>query len=786
MIKVAAIFRILKRHKIKLVFLLAAFGIWWFSLPDPLFDNPTATLAESRDGRMLGARIASDEQWRFPQADSVPYRFEKAIIYFEDEYFFLHPGFNPVSITKAFWNNISGKPRRGGSTISQQVIRLSGGNKKRTYFRKALELVQTLRLEAGFSKNEILGLYAAQAPFGGNVFGLETAAWRYFGVPASELSWGQTAALAVLPNAPSLIFPGKNEKVLKQKRDRLLLKLFQKKVIDQTTYELAIAEELPVKPFPLPDLTPHLTEKIKRENPGQRIKTTVDYDLQQKINRLAQEHHYLLSQNEVHNLAILVVDIATRNILAYVGNSPAGEAHHKYVDIIDKPRNTGSVLKPFLYASMLHSGEILPHSLVADIPTSVNGYAPENFDKEFHGAVPASTALARSLNIPAVRMLRDYGVPRFYNNLKKMKFAQINQPPEHYGLSMILGSAETSLWEVTRAYAGLASTLNFFNNSSGEYRKREFENFNYKVSAPSDFGETILSPAVFSAASVYSAFEAMQEVNRPEGEENWNFFADSRPVAWKTGTSYGFKDAWAVGITPEYAIGVWAGNASGEGRPELTGIRAAAPLFFDVLKTLPQTTWFQKPFDDMTEAEICKTSGYLAGASCGETRTEWIPVAGLRTETCPYHQLVFLNRAQTYRVNSSCYPLGEMIQKSWFVLPPVMEYYYRSFHPEYHVLPPFKNSCLQEGEKVMDFIYPKGNETILIPKDFDQQRKEVIFKLSHRNPETVLYWYLNSEFIGTTRYFHELAVIPAWGDHLLTVVDDQGNRLEQPISIRIP
>ncbi|MBW7889402.1 MAG: transglycosylase domain-containing protein, partial [Bacteroidetes bacterium] len=405
--------KLLKTHKIKLTILSVLLLLWIFCLPSPLFDVPSATVVESSDGHLLGARIADDGQWRFPQIDSMPFRFEQCLLLFEDEYFYSHPGFNPVSISKAFWNNLSGKSRRGASTITQQVIRLSRKNKKRTYFEKAIEIIQATRLEAGNRKKTILNLYASHAPFGGNVVGLETASWRYFGIPSNELSWGQAAALAVLPNAPALIFPGKNEELLKEKRNKLLRKLFDKGIIDAATFELAKEEALPGKPYPLPDIAPHLVEKVRKEHSGKHIKTTVNFDLQKKVNRIAETHYYTLRQNEIHNLAILVLDVETRDILAYVGNSPTTSEYKNHVDIIQNPRSTGSILKPFLFSSMLQSGEILPDMLVADVPTSINGYNPQNYDRKFYGAVPASVGLARSLNVPAVRMLREFGIQRF-------------------------------------------------------------------------------------------------------------------------------------------------------------------------------------------------------------------------------------------------------------------------------------------------------------------------------------------------------------------------------------
>lgn len=774
----------IKKHKIKLSLFLVLFIMWIFSLPRPLFDFPMTTVVESSNGEMLGARIADDGQWRFPEVDSVPKRFEKCVLYFEDEYFYWHPGFNPVSISKALWNNISGKPRRGGSTISQQVIRLSRENKNRTYFEKLIEIFQATRLEAGYSKESILNLYASYAPFGGNVVGLETASWRYFGIPANELSWGQSAALAVLPNAPSLIFPGKNEAILKQKRDALLLKLYQKKEIDKTTYELALDENLPGKPQLLPDYTPHLTEKVRKEHRGKRVKTTLDFSLQNKINHIAKDHHYILAQNQIHNLAILVMDVNTREILAYVGNSPTTTDHNNFVDIIDKPRNTGSILKPFLFVSMLHSGEILPNTLVADTPTSVNGYTPENFDKKFNGAVPASVALSRSLNIPAVRMLREFGFHRFYNILKKTNQKSINKPADYYGLAMILGGGESSLWDVTKAYAGMASTLNFFNASSSEYHENEYTEPTYlKNQKENVFGKVQQEPSVWNAGAIYKTFDAMQKVNRPSGEENWEFFTSSQPIAWKTGTSHGFKDSWAVGVTPKYSIGVWAGNASGEGRPGLTGIQAASPILFDVLNVLPKSGWFDIPYDELVEVEVCSKSGHLAGVFCDKTNKEWVPTQGTRTKACPYHHTVFLDSSETYRVNSSCYELSEMKQKTWFVLPPVIEYYYASIHPEYKPLPPYALNCLQEGENLMAFIYPKKSETVLLPKNFDENINDVIFKIAHRLPNTTVFWYLNSEYIGSTQTFHELAISPKPGNYVLTVVDSEGNTLKENIKI---
>jgi len=775
----------LKKHPLKIGMLLIVVVVWFFCLPNKLFNEPTSTVLKSREGFMLGARIADDGQWRFPKQDRIPHRFEQCILSFEDEYFYWHPGFNPIAITKAFWENITTHERRGGSTLTQQVIRLSRKNQERTYLEKAIEIFQATRLEWKVSKKEILKLYTTYAPFGGNVVGLETAAWRYFGIPSEDLSWGQAAALAVLPNAPSLIFPGKNEAILRNKRDRLLKKLYENSVIDETTYHLALAERLPRKPLALPEIAPHLTEKLRNDRNGTQLTSTITYALQQHLNYIAKENYDRLRQNEIHNLAILVLDVNTREVLGYVGNAPTHLAHANYVDIIQRSRSTGSILKPFLYAAMLNEGTILPHTLVADIPTSVNGYSPQNFDKEYAGAAPASVALAKSLNVPAVRMLQDYGLQKFYHQLKKLQQKNINKPADYYGLSLILGGAESSLWDITNAYAGMASTLNHFTSFSSEYKSNEFIEPIYEWGKEANFGKNQFLPQVFNAGAIYHTLKTLEEVNRPNGEENWNYFSHSKAISWKTGTSYGFKDAWAVGVNAQFAVGIWAGNADGEGRPGLTGLQAAAPILFEVFDKLPKTTGFQIPYDELVEAKVCKNSGHLAGIFCEDTQREWIPTNGTRSEPCPYHHQIFLNKTGQFQVNSSCYELSEMHTENWFSLPPVMEYYYAPKHPEYNILPPFKNNCLKEDEKIMQLIYPKKNEIVVLPKNFKEETNPVVFKLAHRNPETTVYWYLDEKFITSTNVFHEITYLPNAGKHILTVVDQEGNSLSQRLEVEL-
>ena len=405
--------KIIYKYKIRLSILVVVVVAFLLCLPEPIFNTPTSTILNDRNGKLLGAKIADDGQWRFPLIDSVPSKFEDCILYFEDEYFYWHPGINPVSVFKAFIQNIkAGDIVRGGSTITLQVIRLSREGKPRTIYEKLIEFVLALRLELRYSKEDILKLYSSHAPFGGNVVGLEAASWRYYNRPPNMLSWGESATLAVLPNAPALIYPGKNQHKLLEKRNRLLDKLASKEIIDPMSCELAKMEPLPGKPNALPQISPHLLDRsIVEGQKGKRIISTIDTDIQQKANRLVAKYYKQYVNNEIYNAALLVIDVKTKQVLAYVGNTPSEyEETGRDVDMITAKRSSGSILKPFLYTWMFNDGELLPKMLLPDIPTQFYGFAPKNFNEKYDGAVPADNALARSLNIPAVRLLQDYGI----------------------------------------------------------------------------------------------------------------------------------------------------------------------------------------------------------------------------------------------------------------------------------------------------------------------------------------------------------------------------------------
>jgi penicillin-binding protein 1C len=769
----------IKRRKYWLSCCILLFSGYILLVPGELFDDPASTVILDKNGLLLGARVAADGQWRFPTGTHVAEKVKITTLAFEDRFFYYHPGFNPVSLFRAAKLNLKyGRIVSGGSTLTMQTIRLSRKDKPRSVWEKAVEIVLATRLELKYSKDEILSLYVSHAPYGGNVVGIETASWRYFGTGSDNLSWAEAATLAVLPNSPALVHPGKNRGILLLKRNQLLERMAELGWMDSTTLRLSLLETMPDKPLPMPRSAPHLLDRFCRGYAGRISTTTLDATLQIQVNDLVERHHKKLQYNEIHNAAAIVIEVETGSVRAYVGNCgyPGERTHGNEVDVISSPRSTGSLLKPLLYAAMLDDGKLLPASLVPDIPLNLNGFAPLNFDGQFEGAVSANRALSRSLNVPAVLMLRAYGVERFHNLIRTLGMRTVNRTADHYGLALILGGAEGSLEEMTNIYAALSRVLKHY-GATGQYYRSDYRPPDYIAGVEHITGPGGTEPFGFNASSVWYAYNAMEEVNRPEEEAGWKQYSSSRKIAWKTGTSFGYRDGWAIGTSPDYVVGVWVGNADGEGRPGLTGIAAAAPLLFDIFGLLPASGWFSPPADELKVAVVCKTSGYLAGPNCPEPDTVQIPLNGLKSPPCPFHRLVHLNAAMDLRVSSDCYPVDSMVHIPWFVLPPIQEWYFKKRHSDYLSLPPYKIGCEPFSRKSMDLVYPREEIKVYIPVELSGNRGRVIFEAVHNNPDAVIYWHLDDQFIAATRNIHQVELLPSPGKHVLTLVDDAGEEL---------
>ena len=737
----------------------------------PLFNEPLSTVVTDRHGATLGAAVAADGQWRMPSTGEVPERFARCIIQFEDRNFLEHPGIHIPSLYRAWKQNRAAKRVvSGGSTITMQLARMAMGSMPRTYLQKLREMALALRIELRHTKGWTLRTYADHAPFGGNVVGLEAAAWRWFGRPADQLSWAECATLAVLPNAPTRMHPGRNREALRAKRDRLLGRLLQAGDIDSTTWSLAMDEPLPDEPVAMPRRAPHLLELARREGrSGMLTTTTIDAALQERVMRAVMDHAPAARANEVHNAAVLVMDIASGEVLAYVGNVPdAGPDHAGQVDLVQAPRSTGSLLKPFLYAATLEQGELMPDQLVADLPTQYDGFAPRNFDEGYDGAVPASIALARSINVPAVRALRSHGIRRTLNTLRAFGLNHLDRTEEHYGLALMMGGAESTLWELTGAYASMARIL---------LQRTGLPTALPVVRPPrlwSDMadGETKTEGArpPVEAGAVHHTLRALSLTKRPDSEAGWEHYDTPDGIAWKTGTSFGHRDAWAIGLNGTHAVGVWVGNANGEGRPGLTGTSAAAPILFHVLGLLPPGTPFPVPHEGLLPMIVCSISGHRAGMDCPDVDTLAVLARANRTPTCPYHHRIRVNEAGTARV--SAHRPGYMVP--WFILPPSMEHYYLRSHPGHQAVPRWEGPVSEDASSPIALIYPENGARLLLPIRADDRPTELVLLAAHRYPEQVLYWDLNGSPQGATRGDHRMALALPSGIHHLTLTDGEG------------
>ncbi len=768
---------------------------WWFCLPDPLFTTPYSTVLLDRHGQLLGARLAADGQWRFPgDVLEVPETFEKSIVLFEDKRFYTHWGVDMAALGRAMRDNWqAGHVVSGGSTLTMQTMRLARHENSRSVWQKIMEILWAWRAELRYSKKEILALYAAHAPFGGNVVGLGAASWRYFHKTPDQLSWGEAATLAVLPNSPALIHPGRNRDALLDKRNRLIGKLKEQGVIDATEASLAMEEPLPVAPHPLPDLAPHVLAHYTQA--CKTLHSTLDIDLQQRLTELVQRYTDILSLSGVHNAALMVMETESGEVRAYVGNvAHAAKAHQNDVDIIQSERSSGSILKPFLYCASLQEGLITPGGLLEDVPTYIRGYQPLNFTREYMGMVPADQALAMSLNVPAVRLLQQYGILPFKEKLVAAGITTLHYSPEYYGLPLVLGGAEVKLWDICGAYASMGRILTHVYPYNNQYDAQDVhppvlftddemkDGHNEKADRKP---ELMTDPPVWNSGAIWHTFEAMQTLRRPDQEGQWETFESSRPVAWKTGTSFGFRDAWAVGVTPGYTIGVWVGNADGEGRPGVIGLHAAAPLMFDALRMLADNrAWWSEPFDALQPQVVCRQSGWLATPSCVQTDTIYV-VKGTQTPAgCRFHQQVYTDPEHRFRYDPACMP-NDAVLENFFVVPTLAESYFRRFNPSYESVPPLHPDCrdLGDGSPTMAIVYPRPGSKIYIPYEWDQQKSRAVFSAVCRSDTSVIYWHLDKKYLGKTREFHQMEVDPAPGVHQLVLQDEHGGMVSTTFEV---
>ena len=752
-----------------LISLLPGIFLWFLWPIKSIFRTDYSTLVFDCNHKLLRATLASDHQYRFPpDSTDLSEKYITALLNFEDHRFYYHPGVDPLALVNAMFTNFkAGKRIRGGSTITMQVARLAQP-KARTYFNKLRECLVALKYTLHFSKDEILRAYANHIPLGGNIVGIQAASYRYYGKPVTELTWAESALFAVLPNSPSMINLSRQRQQLIEKRNRLLKVLQRKGIIDKTTYELACREPLPEKHQNLPFVAPHFTQFVTQNRTETICHTSLNYNTQLTVENAAKNYALHLQNQGIPNLAVLVAETQTGKIRAYVGSQSFQDSlNGGQVDGVQAHRSTGSLLKPFLVAKALDRGPYTMESKIQDVPTFYGTFAPQNYDKQFSGLVTLEKMLIHSLNVPAVRLLNAYGVEDFYDVLVAGGFKGLFRSPNGYGLTLILGGAEASLWELVQLYQCL-----------GNFGKFQQLTFLADSTNTNQSNKKLKENRLFSKGAAWLVMNSLSKLNRPGSEFYWNEFNNQVPVAWKTGTSYGQKDGWAIGVNPQWTIGVWVGNFTGEGNANIGGAKSAAPLLFTLFSLLTrhgQPMWFEKPLPELRPVECCKQSGYPAGRYCTERIILERPWQSYVPGTCPYHRRFLIDRKTGKSVCSLCWSHADTTWVTRCIVPAAVRDVFVRTGQAVDDIPVHSGNCPNFlDESRLELVYPVNGIKIFIPRDFDGEYEKVVFSAKHHQPDTHLFWYLDGALVGETVTHHQVALTLEPGKYELTVQDEEG------------
>jgi penicillin-binding protein 1C len=755
------------------VALAMSLTLWWaIPLPNPPFPDCYSTVVLDRERQLLGAFLAPDDQWRFhPEALEVSPKLVQAVLTFEDRRFSYHPGIDLLAVARAAIANLrAGQIRSGASTLTMQVARLTR-HRPRTASAKLVEMAAAVKLETRYSKAEILAMYLAHAPYGRNIVGAHAASFLYFGRPASRLTWAEAATLAVLPKAPSQINPFSRREELLVRRNRLLRSLHRRGRLPAADLAQSLAEPLPTQILPMPSVAPHLCRRMAAAG-GSVVHTTIDRNLQETVEALAARHGEMLGRQGIHNLSVLVADTETGAVRAYVGSASfRDDRHGGQVDGIVARRSTGSLLKPFLYARCIDEGVIHPRTLIKDVPVHWGSFAPVNADHGFSGMVSAREALVRSLNVPPTILLRAHGVGVFHDFLRSAGMSTLFRRPEDYGLTLILGGAEGTLWDMVALFRGLG-------------RRGRFGGLFALEGHAADPGSQLLSPA-----AAWMTLDMLTAVRRPDDDGvDWTAFPTRRPIAWKTGTSFGKRDGWALGVTPRWTVGTWAGNFAGEGNDRLGGARSAAPLLFGVIDLLPfdeQRPWFEKPSGAFRAVRLCAETGYRAGPDCPHPQEAEIPLRARPLPVCPFHRRFYLDAHRDIEVCSLCWTDADSVRQDVRLLFPAdVRQFLRGagFVLERH--PQHNPACpALSGDSPVDIVYPVRHARLFVPRDLDGSYQSVTLRAAHSASDATLYWYLDGAFLGTTLGDHVMPAGLARGAHVLQVIDHAGHAAQVPFNV---
>lgn len=752
--------------------LLVGYGLdkHLFPLPKQALSKPHAQFVYSREGYLLNCFTSSDRFWRRPVTfEEISLLLVKCVLACEDQWFYYHPGFNPVSLVSAAVANLrAGRVVRGGSTITMQIARMMEP-KERTIKNKLIEILRATQLELHYSKDELLETYFNLVPYGGNIEGIGAASLFYFDKPPSGLSLSECATLSAIPVSPSNFRPDKDVVSCSRRRDRVLAYLLDKEVIFRDEYDAARHEEIPSHRCATTSAAPHFCQSLALAYPDSvDLISTIDFEIQSTCERLTRRHHARLTPKEIHNLSLVVLDNATGEVLALVGSPDFGDdKHNGQINGARAARSPGSALKPFIYALGFERGLISPQTRLADIPVNYAGYSPENYDEEYHGVVSAREALIQSYNIPAVNVTAKVGLEKYYHLLKNGGLSTLGRRYYEYGLPLALGACEVNLVELSNLYATLAR--------GGWYRNVS------ELRAHPD-GER---RRLFSQGVCYLITEILSDLKRPDLPTSWEFTSDLPRIAWKTGTSYGRKDAWTIGYNPKYTIGVWAGNFSGEGSIDIVGAEIAAPVMFDIFNKICSEAdgrWFQMP-DGVDVRQVCAVSGKLPGEFCKETIYEQYLPGKSPTQRCDIHHMVMVDKKTGHRLCRYCSAgrdYDEVIVQQW----PAKLAGWLEGAGRFDPIPPHNPECrgilLADGPVITS---PEDEAVYVLQDGIRAAYQQILLQASAPSGCRQVHWFVDWQFYASCEPGGRVFYTPATGKHHVMCLGDQG--YSQSISFEV-
>lgn len=706
----------------------------------------------------MHAFLAEDGMWRLKTLpDEVPYQFKNLIIQKEDRFFYYHPGVNPVSIVRALFQNITtGKRVSGASTITMQVARMLEP-KKRTLYNKIVEVFRALQLELKYSKEEILQLYLSMLPLGGNVEGLKSGAMLYYQTPLDRLNIAQLFDLIIIPNDPNKLRPDKYPERLNEERWKRAKTFFQKGIL--TKEDSVIFTQTPTRVIrkPLPQLSQHFCLRVKRFlKEGGDYKTSLNLQTQKTAEQLLKNHLRVWKLLDVKNGAVMIIENKTMRVVAYLGSENFNDSlSYGQVDAVQALRSPGSTLKPFLYALQMDNGFLTPKTRLLDVPYDAEGYTAENYDGTYSGYIFADDALRKSLNVPMVWLLKNAGLKSYTEFLINLGFQSLEKQTEKLGLSMILGGCGVTLEELTAAYAS------FPNGGCFSQPKYFIDTTDVKFSR------------VFSNASAFMVTDILSNMDRPDMPNNFQSAMNLPAIAFKTGTSYGRRDAWCFGYTTEYTVGVWIGNVTNKGNADLVGSKSAAPLLIDILNSISHSN---KKFilampDDINVRDVCVESGKLPNPNCKHIIEDYYSITHTLSQFCDVEKEYLISSDKRIHYCASClenHNYKTVIYKDY---PKELLNYWKKIGKTYKVVPPHNPLCervfMDEGPKI---ISPTNGMIYLVVSD----EQKITFQASSNVDVREHYWYLNNIYLGKFKVGEKIFKALPTGQYTVSCLDDKG------------